>query len=233
MGIVRVIAFAAAALLALSAAAGAADMPEIVQQPATVLQQLGSTWYLRGDISYRLQTPASADWGGLAVTDPSIDGALGFGGGIGIKMGWLRIDATADFAFPATLQGNVPGVASFSGTVDSVVVLANAYADLGTWYGFTPYIGGGVGTAGVRTSSVSSTFVQSSAGMVGVDRWNVAWALMAGVGYNVTPSLLIDLGYRYLHLGDVATTADQFGNALAVRAVSANEVRLGVRYTIE
>ena len=32
-------------------------------------------------------------------------------------------------------------------------------------------------------------------------RWNFAWALMAGLSYDVTPNLKLDLGYRYLNMG--------------------------------
>jgi opacity protein-like surface antigen len=56
---------------------------------------------------------------------------------------------------------------------------------------------------------------------------------MAGVGYSVTPNLLIDLGCRYLHLGDASSGIDQFGAVRTARGLSAGEVRLGVRYTVE
>jgi opacity protein-like surface antigen len=234
MGIVRTVAAVGVALLALNAASRAADMPEIVQQPSLAIQQLGSSWYLRGDIAYRFdQTISGADWNGLMIGDRGLANAYALGGGVGVKMGWLRLDATADYAFPSSFQGSVPGAAAFTTGIDSLVLLANAYADLGTWHGLTPYVGAGVGSALVRTAGVTNTFAQPPAGMNGADKWNFAWALMAGVGYNVAPNVLIDLGYRYLHLGDVGTGMDQFGAVLAVRGVSANEVRVGVRYTIE
>ena len=33
------------------------------------------------------------------------------------------------------------------------------------------------------------------------NKWNFAWALHAGITYKVTPSMSIDLGYRYIDLG--------------------------------
>jgi opacity protein-like surface antigen len=233
MGRTKTIACVGSMLLGLSASAQAADMPEIIQQPASAIQQLGSTWYLRGDIAYRLNALSSADWNGAAVADPGLGTAFAAGLGIGAKMGWLRIDATADYAFPSQFQGTVPGIATFSGNMTSVVVLANAYADLGTWQSFTPYVGAGLGVAGVRTAGLANTFVQPADGISGADQWNVAWALMAGVGYSVTPNVLIDLGYRYLHLGDAASGVDQSGAMLTPHGLSASEVRLGVRYTVE
>ena len=233
MRIVKVVACVASALLALGAAAGAADLPEIIQQPAVGPQQLGSAWYLRGDIAYRANGLSDADWNGAAISDPGVGSAFAMGGGVGFKTGWARFDVTADYAFPAPLQGNVPGVAVFGGTVDSVVVLANVYADLGTWHALTPYVGAGLGAAMVRTSGLTNTFPQPAAGITSGDQWNVAWALMAGIGYNVTPSVLVDLGYRYVHLGDAPSGVDQFGATLAPHGMFANEVRLGVRYTME
>jgi opacity protein-like surface antigen len=233
MGMTKIIVYAASTLVALSASARAADMPEIIQQPASAIEQLGSTWYLRGDIAYRLNALSGADWNGLAVSDPGLANGFAAGVGIGAKMGWLRIDATADYAFPSQFQGGVPGVAAFSGNIASVVVLANAYADLGTWHSFTPYVGAGLGVAAVRAAGFTETFVQPPAGIAGADQWTFAWALMAGVGYSVTPNVLIDLGYRYLHLGDASTGIDQFGAVLTAHGMSASEVRLGVRYTVE
>jgi opacity protein-like surface antigen len=233
MGRAKTILCVASTLVALSASARAADLPEIIQQPASAVEQLGSTWYLRGDIAYRFNAASRADWNGLAVADPGLGSAFAAGAGIGAKMGWLRIDATADYAFPSQFHGSVPGVANFSGNISSVVVLANAYADLGTWHSVTPYVGAGLGVAGVQTSGFANTFVQPAAGIAGTDQWTFAWALMAGVGYSVTPNLLIDLGYRYLHLGDVSSGIDQFGAVLTSHGLSASEVRLGVRYTVE
>ena len=60
MGIVKVFACVAAAVLVVSEAR-AADL----QQPALALQQMGSAWSLRGDIP-RFSTPASNDSDGLA-----------------------------------------------------------------------------------------------------------------------------------------------------------------------
>ena len=88
---------------------------------------------------------------------------------------------------------------------DSVLdaVMANAYYDLGTWAGVTPFVGAGLGAAytgplrlplfgGVRWLGIAA----------GRGQWGFAWALMAGLAYQVTPSLTLEASYRYLGLGN-------------------------------
>ena len=92
--------------------------------------------------------------------------------------------------------------------------MVNGYADLGSWYGFTPYVGAGVGFARNTLSGLTDTAfntlaggsMSSSAGYAGDhSKWNFAWALMAGLSFDVTQNLKLDLGYRYLDVGKFAS----------------------------
>ena len=62
-------------------------------------------------------------------------------------------------------------------------------------------------------------------------QWNFAWAVMAGVGYAVSPNMMMDVGYRYMSFGDV-TTADAPGAAV-LKDIAAHEVRIGVRWSFD
>jgi opacity protein-like surface antigen len=62
------------------------------------------------------------------------------------------------------------------------------------------------------------------------ERWNPAWAVMAGVSYSVTRQFLVDVGYRHLDLGDM--TGGPVG-ALAIKRVTGDEIRVGFRYLID
>jgi opacity protein-like surface antigen len=64
-------------------------------------------------------------------------------------------------------------------------------------------------------------------------KWNFAWAYMAGVSYRVMNNYHVDLGYRHVNMGDVTTGADAFGNQLAFKKMSADEVRIGFRYVLD
>jgi opacity protein-like surface antigen len=128
--------------------------------------------------------------------------------------------------------------------INTSAYLANAYVDLGHWYGFTPYLGAGVGLGYVQAqSNVFFRFVNGtpygdghsycggSTGVAGVNcfilgypngrglsitNYNVAYALMAGFSYDISSLLKFDIGYRYLNLGS---------------GVSSQQIRAGVRIT--
>ena len=90
---------------------------------------------------------------------------------------------------------------SYRADVSSFVGLINGYATPGTWYGFAPFLGAGVGLADNRVSG----FADSSGGrFANGSRTSFAWALMAGVDYDVSPSLKLEFGYRYLNYGSIA-----------------------------
>lgn len=62
--------------------------------------------------------------------------------------------------------------------------------------------------------------------------WNFAWALMAGVGYDLTRHAKLDLGYRYVNLGTFTATSLTTG-IKTTSTVSAHEIRAGIRYLID
>ena len=53
----------------------------------------------------------------------------------------------------------------------------------------------GVGTAGFPAVAYAGAH----------DEWNFAWALYAGLGFEVTDALTLELAYRYLDMGDGKT----------------------------
>lgn len=75
---------------------------------------------------------------------------------------------------------------------------------LGTWHCVTPYVGGGVGFASIDVIGLKDVNVPNLGVAFAKDHTetNFAWALYAGLAYDVTPGVTIDLSYRYLDLGD-------------------------------
>lgn len=234
---------AAAGAVAFAASAQAADMPgnwppPYQQKPAQTFSEMTSGWYIRGDIGYRFNRIGSVDSSSPAtpVTGSSIDNTLSAGLGGGYKYRWFRADLTVDYGPQAKFHGDVPGAASFySMKIDSLTVLANAYFDMGTWYGFTPYIGAGVGTSYLRTGDYTNASLGNAIPIPTRANWSLSWAAMAGVSYQILPNIALDFGYRYLKIGDAKSGFEPpaFTNATTVKNISAQELRVGVRFMLD
>jgi opacity protein-like surface antigen len=65
-----------------------------------------------------------------------------------------------------------------------------------------------------------------------VQKWNFAFALMAGFSYDLTSNLKLDIGYRYVNFGSFSGISSLSG-ALFSNQVSTQEIRLGLRYMID
>lgn len=235
MSRLQVFAIAGFAAIAPLGAARAADvpmsLPPIVQKAPVFVEEYQSGWYLRGDLGYRWN-----DLDGMSAvigTQPSgttIDDRFTVGGGAGYKSGWFRMDATLDWAPRASVASVTP---DYRMKVETTTLLANFYLDLGTWSGFTPYVGAGAGMSWNRTSDYMSNALLLP-GLDGLKdaRWDFAWAVMGGLSYHLSPNLLLDVSYRYLNLGDAVTPIASNNNQLTVTDMTAQEIRVGLRYNL-
>ncbi len=134
---------------------------------------IGNGWYLRGDVGWTRETPpVIAPDAGLSAAMVKSDGWLASVGAGYQFNSYFRTDLTLDYRKEMRANArsanfscvtDVVGVANGAGTPIGVAavggdcysvqqadfkrssLLANAYIDLGTWAGVTPYIGGGVG----------------------------------------------------------------------------------------
>ncbi len=240
--------------------------------------EIGSGWYLRGDIGYTIQTkgpgtysyrtfdPVTASYGEANFTSARMRGDFTWGGGFGYRFSdWLRADATVD-GFNARFEGTtasaqpcVTGNVAFAGTScrsedrSSVSVLSfmvNGYADLGTYVGFTPYLGAGVGYSYLNWSALANNTYCVGAtcpvGLVGTTNhgalkdWRFTYAAMAGVSYDVSNNLKVDVGYKYRRISSGEMFGwDAFSRAAGATGtqgrdpgLSSHEIRLGLRYEL-
>jgi opacity protein-like surface antigen len=222
--------------------ARAGDMPsipplsELARTMPAPVAEFASGWYLRGDAGYRINDIGSAT-STITAPDPT-NSALGdssvVGIGFGFKTSWFRTDVTADYGYKAKYTGTIASANDVRTSIDSITVLGNAYFDLGTWSGFTPYVGAGAGGSYIWTRGLVSPAIAPGTPIVGDGiKWNLAWAAMAGVSYRMSPRLLIDVGYRYLNLGDATSGEDNITNAILFNDLTSQEIRLGLRYLID
>jgi opacity protein-like surface antigen len=144
---------------------------------------------------------------------------------------------------------------------DIVYGMANVYADLGTFAGFTPFIGAGVGIGRLawreeldsvlcvpRSGEVRAEGCQAfgvadqpgsnepytQPGIVneGVD-YRIGYSLAAGLGYNINDNITLEMAYRYMNFGaKILSSGDTTGSGLAAGGYGTHQVNLGLRYAI-
>jgi opacity protein-like surface antigen len=257
------------------------DQPIFVEQaPDYQPVEIGNGWYIRGDIGYaasynggthtfRTFNPATTLYSPQTFVTNSTDADISMGVGAGYQFtDWFRMDGTVERfsgAFTGTTVGSSPcsTLASYVGTTcasndaqdyTAFQLMANAYVDLGTYVGVTPYIGAGVGFTGVSYGSLTNSLYcvpGASACPTGVlpltpvthageSDWRLTYSAMAGIGYNVSQNVKLDLGYRYTKIA----AGDQFmfdaasiaAGATGVQGKDAgfdrHEIKVGVRYAL-
>jgi opacity protein-like surface antigen len=244
-----------------------------------------SGWYLRGDIGIAALNSGKYNYSdnqqGITFQGKEFHQQIFGGIGVGYQFNsWLRFDLTGEyrgkssFGVSDSYSGRNNGVdcngvanalvdCGFSGgnrntgSISSTVFLANAYVDLGTWYGITPFLGAGAGwtqnrvtglndqgyatntlyNAGTNVVAGAATSPTSGYASSGT-RSGFAYALMAGLAYDVTPNYKVELGYRYLNLGKFQsgtfTCPGGCGGTYSLqgRNLDAHEFRIGMRWML-
>jgi opacity protein-like surface antigen len=250
------IAVAATAVLATSQAR-AADMPLLPPPP---IQDYGG-WYLRGDLGFSKQrtkgifhpamnNPAIFQW----LDEGRFDSAPIFGIGLGYRHNsWFRWDATVEFRAKAEFSAldfyDTDGdllTAGDQGTNDwrfkksEYLLMWNAYVDLGTWKGITPFVGAGLGASRNSISHLRDINVPNGgvAYAPADAKWD-AWALHAGLAYDVTPNFTIEFAYRYLDMGSGRSgiLRDFLGGCtlcqpVQVRGLTSHDLKIGLRMAL-
>jgi opacity protein-like surface antigen len=224
-------------------------------------------WYIRGfvgganphvgDISSEL-----FQFNDFQVFHKDIKSSPFVGGGVGYEFNqWLRFDVTGEYRGDATFFGQDrypgsdgfnrvgppfgpgefnPGTNEYTADIQSWLGLANAYVNLGTYHCLTPYVGGGVGFASISVNGLKDVNVPNGSVFYGADhtQTNFAWGVYAGLAYDVTPGLTIDLSYRYTDLGDArsgrVTAYDDSSSykSLNIDDITSNDIMLGVRWKL-
>jgi opacity protein-like surface antigen len=258
---------AAGAATLLSQAALAADMaiapPPQMYAPPPVVEDFGG-WYLRGDIGFSNQRVQRLNNALDATTTSSVQNlnfntAGIYGLGVGYRVNnWFRADLTGEYRgnsqFFGTDRITYPGgfgTDTYHATKNEWVVLANAYVDLGTWWCITPFIGAGVGGARVAINGFTDQGINSNptppgpalAGLAygdNVSKWNLAWALHAGLAYKVTPNVTVEFAYRYLDMGDGLTGdlkafdgTNNINNPTTFKNITSHDLKMGVRWNFD
>jgi opacity protein-like surface antigen len=225
----------------------------------------GRAWYLKGTIGMK-----NAEPGGIDIDEPAYDDSFTthhkdikstalYGFGIGVEHSrWLRFDLTGEYrgkqlfvaqdsynnglGCSAAAPGVNCGTNEYTADLESWLGLFNAYIDIGTWRGVTPYVGGGIGIASIDVQGFKDVNVPAGSVFYGNrdnSTTNFAWALYAGLSYDVTDQLTLDFAYRYTDLGDAATgRATAFDGSssysgLKIEDITSHDLLLSARYRLD
>jgi opacity protein-like surface antigen len=225
-----------------------------------------SGWYLRGNVGMTNQqvksldlVPFPAAFANDKLSTPflSFDSSPFFGMGVGYQFNqWLRADVTGEYRSKAHFHGQIVDKAGgitlpddFTASKSEWLFLANAYVDLGTWWCVTPFVGAGIGTSrnsihnfmdfGATMSGTGGTPIISTTYFADATKWNFAWALYAGLAYQVTPGFTVEFAYRYVDLGKATTGRPRAFDGTVIptspfvfNGLTSNDFMLGLRWRL-
>ncbi|MER8424227.1 outer membrane protein [Mesorhizobium sp. M1403] len=204
-------------------------------------------WYIRGDIDYHWSKFRGGDYitygpppGTGTFDSGKLKSAFSAGAGIGYQIDrHFRTDLTADWMSKSTFRGSTSGICLDGDPCTSVdtssytalLLLANAYVDIGTWHGITPYVGAGIGGAWVKWDTLHNSDEDGEFFHRGGKGWRFAYAAMVGASYCLTDRVKLDVGYRYSHIN--GGKMFDFGSGVGPGyddGINVHEVRGGLRY---
>ena len=164
--------------------------------------------------------PYLSAWGGVAVTqdidfDPDVELSFDAGYAIGLALGYdfgpARLEIEASHRSSDINDETIGDSKVDDGDVELEIqtLMVNGFADFKTGGNLTPYLGAGIGCARIEAADDDDTVL--------------AGQVAAGVLIAVSPTVAIDLGYRFMMTDD----AELDGAELDVRQHTA---MLGVQF---
>jgi len=194
--------------------------------------------YLRIDGGYAM----TSDPDGTGANGPHLSSATQDTGLVSIGLGTrveeqVRVEGSITYRSPMAIDGTNGAGNTISGEVESMSAMLNLYYDatqVHEWMGsntFTPYIGAGIGVSMLDTDSMVTAGGNTERG---TQVYNLTYAAMAGVTSTLSEQVSLDLGYRFINLGQYEQDGS-FTNGTSTTATKyddlfAHEFRAGVRF---
>jgi len=203
---------------------------------------LGDAWTLGLGIGYQI----SDTW----RVDLTLDrfSSMDFDGVSSTNESFLCSNLSADNGIADTCE------VSDTSSVTATLLMANAYADLGTYSGITPYIGAGIGGAKLHWSDLDNDVTCTGGDCInggganyntlhdsthgGKHAWRFAYALHAGASYDINCQWKVDGGYTFTHIdgGGSMFGFSEISGASGTQGyhgdIKVHEVRAGLRYKL-
>jgi len=242
--IVLALAAAASALPLSGAFAADYDPPVYVDQaPEYTPVEVGSGWYLRGDLAYLPERDYEhIDFSLTPVTFSDHEDPLFASVGAGYHFNdYLRAELNFGYlpgqkVSASYSDGTVAAAASFNNHAWTGMV--NGYVDLGTYVGLTPYIGAGIGLfqSNHKISASYSDADNPADNFVLSDnetQYSFAYTLNAGVAYQLSKNVMLDVGYQYLSAPDAEYQTMQALNSYSIgKGLDFHQIKVGLRYDL-
>lgn len=187
-----------------------------------------SCFYARADVggsfhqrpTVTKQAGAAFGGGSNAAVDEKIKDHVFFEGGVGCQVSDnLRVEVTGGYRMKASLSTPFNDLSADLATYTGFV---NAFWDITNYNGFTPYLGGGVGVAHHRLTNVTLPATSSNG-----NRTDLAYNVTAGISYDITNNLLLDVAYRYVDLGFARSRGT---TPMTIDDLKSHEIKVGMRY---
>lgn len=238
------------------AVAFAADLPSppIIEYEPESNVEIGSGWYLRGDLGLAVYQGGRASWkdpagvNRITYSNESLKNGWVAGVGAGYYFNdHFRADVTLDYRHSghkgnATCAqitppaGCTPSTSREEIDFSAWTLFANGYFDLGTYHMITPYVGGGVGVAWLKAYDHKTNGLSGGNTFKSNIQTNFAWNLTAGAAFDVAENLKVDANYRFVSLGEAKTGARKDGSSgtepIKFKDLYAHDFRLGLRYDL-
>lgn len=166
----------------------------------------------------------------------AFDGGYGLGAAFGKRLGagsdrnsW-RVEGelayrSNDVDSHSLGGASLPGA---TGKFTSTAVMANVLIDFNAASTFSPYLGGGLGLANVSADGFGVAAIPS---VVDGDDTVLAYQLIAGAGWDVSPKTELFAEYRYFATDDLnVTTSAATGSLATDLSYKSNNIFVGVRF---
>ena len=203
-------------------------------------------WYVALDAGAAFlsdSTSTASDSLGNSITfDTEFDTGFGLHGAIGHSWDAFRLEGEVsyrknDLDTLEVTNVTLAGIGSFTtaaafdadGDVSALGFMANGWYDFDTGSPWKPFVGGGLGMARISLNDASATVLGVSVPLADDDDWVFAYQVGAGIGYEVTPTTVVSLGYRFFATSDPDFT-DPTGIPFDAEYQSHN-IEIGVRFS--
>ncbi len=191
--------------------------------------------YLAPRLMYNFQTfnePKVKYSGGKEALNSSNRGSLGASLALGYNFYSryfmpVRAEVELGYSFNASYSSVAShlrgGSYSFTDTIGTQTLFVNGYYDFYNTSQVTPYLSAGLGTSWLRSSGNIAGYSTGSNTEV-----SFAWNIGAGLGFKLSDTIGVDVGYRYANLGRAKTGLSSQG--MIETNVASHQLMMGLRY---